>query len=298
MKYRLYVAAAFLILSAPAIAEKPTPKSVPQSAALRPVPKLVEWDDKKFSAKIEAIDYTWAGHRARADFLVSGEKQLIGYYDANRQLTIAYRSAISDPWRYHKLPSWVGWDSHNSVALGVDEAGHIHVMANMHADPLVYFRSEAPWDVRSIVQHKGMVYDEYEKRVTYPHFMNDKQGRLIAKFRTGGSGNGIELYHRFDIASGKWSRMHGGGPFVDGEGERNGYFEGPDLGPDGLFHMIWVWRETPSANTNHDLSYARSKDLENWETSDGKPISLPITLAKAEIVDPVQVANQAWFRRQ
>jgi hypothetical protein len=260
-------------------------------APAKELPRLVEWNDAKFESRIEAIDLTWAGHRVRPDFLVIEDRQIIGYYDSNRQLTIAYRKGLGNPWNYFKLPSWVGWDSHNSVALGVDESGHIHVMANMHADPMVYFRSEQPWNVRSIVQHKGLVNDAYEERVTYPHFMNDRQGRLIAKFRSGGSGNGIELYHRFDTAKQSWSRMHGGGPLVDGEGQRNAYFKGPDMGPDGYYHLTWVWRETPSANTNHDMSYARSKDLENWETSDGKPLALPMKLSNVEIVEPVPVGG-------
>jgi hypothetical protein len=79
--------------------------------------------------------------------------------------------------------------------------------------------------------------------------------------------------------------MHGGRPLADGEGQRNAYFVGPDLGPDGYFHMIWVWRETPSAATNRDLTYARSRDLETWETSAGQAISLPMRWQTGDVVD-------------
>ena len=67
----------------------------------------------------------------------------------------------------------------------------------------------------------------------------------------------------------------------------NAYFVGPEQDKAGMFHVCWVWRNTPNCATNHDLCYARSKDLVHWETSDGRPLSLPITLATAEIVDPV-----------
>ena len=50
--------------------------------------------------------------------------------------------------------------------------------------------------------------------------------------------------------------------------------------------MVWVWRDTPDCATNHDLSYARSKDLVHWETSRGAALSLPITIDNGEIVDP------------
>jgi hypothetical protein len=52
-----------------------------------------------------------------------------------------------------------------------------------------------------------------------------------------------------------------------------------------------VWRNTPDCATNHDLCYARSKDLVHWEQSDGRPQALPITLATAEIVDPLPPGN-------
>src|SRR6185312_15341394 len=73
------------------------------------------------------------------------------------------------------------------------------------------------------------------------------------------------------------------------EGRRNAYFMGPVLGPDQQFHIAWVWRESPMAETNHDLSYARSPDLIHWFRADGEPLTLPIRLKDAEIVDPVPV---------
>jgi hypothetical protein len=51
--------------------------------------------------------------------------------------------------------------------------------------------------------------------------------------------------------------------------------------------MCWVWRDHGGAETNHDLSYARSEDLVHWETSAGEPLELPITLDEADVVDPV-----------
>ena len=54
-----------------------------------------------------------------------------------------------------------------------------------------------------------------------------------------------------------------------------------------IFILVWVWRESGDCSTNHDLSYARSKDLVSWQTSTGKPLTLSITLETCEIVDPV-----------
>ncbi len=238
------------------------------------------------ASEVEAVDLTWSGHRVFAQMIQRGEHQIIAYYDANRQMSIAHRAHQRTPWRYQKVPSFVGWDSHNYVTVDVDEKGYIHVMGNMHNDPLVYFRSTEPWNVRSLKQVDYIISQERDQNVTYPRFMHDREGRLIAIYRLGGSGNGRYYYHRFDTDTLTWSLMHDG-QFFDGEDERGAYYTGPVLGPDGKFHMIWVWRETPSAATNNNLSYVRSPDLVNWEDSNGNQVALPLIRSTGEIVDPV-----------
>src|SRR5690554_1694022 len=79
-----------------------------------------------------AIDTVWAGHYVGFDVLVEDGRIYVGYYDANRQLTIASRPRSGSRWVYHKLQSWLGWDSHNGIALAVDGDGHLHLAANMH----------------------------------------------------------------------------------------------------------------------------------------------------------------------
>ncbi|MDR6625788.1 BNR repeat-containing protein [Caulobacter segnis] len=237
-------------------------------------------------ASVEAIDQVWSGHKVGFALAVSATRLYAGYYDANRQLTIAQRDRDATHWTYAKLDTWLGWDSHNYVALAVDPAGRLHVMANMHSEPLIYFRSAESGDARTLRREAQMVGPEDEARVTYPIFLHDAAGRLIVKYRSGRSGAGDEIYNVLNAKTGTWSRLLST-PLVSGEGKRNAYFVGPVLGPDKMFHIVWVWRDTPDASTNHDLSYARSKDLIHWERSDGQPLSLPITLGKAEIVDPV-----------
>lgn len=238
------------------------------------------------SGQMEAIDHTWSGHRVNPQMIQRGDHQFIVYYDANRQMSIAHRSNETDPWRFHKLPSFVGWDSHNYATVDVDERGYVHVLGNMHADQLVYFRSRLPWDVRSLEQIPEMVDESRERRVTYPDFLHDGEGRLIAVFRIGGSGNGRYFYHRYDSEARRWTLLHGSELF-NGEDERGAYYIGPIEGPDGFFHMVWVWRETPSAATNNTLSYTRSRDLVHWENSNGEPVTLPIVRATGEVIDPV-----------
>lgn len=236
--------------------------------------------------RIEAVDRVWAGHEVPFALVVTDSRIYVGYYDAARQLSVASRPRGSSWWTYVRLPSWVGWDSHNSIAMAVDAEGQLHVAANMHNDPLVYFRTTSAGDVRTLVRVPAMVDAAAERSMTYPVFLKDAAGRLIFKYRDGGSGRGREIYNRLD--GGAWRRLTDA-PLVDGEGKRSAYFVGPVAGPDGWFHLSWVWRDTPDAATNHTLSYARSRDLVRWERSDGTPLPLPIRLGDAEVVDPVPV---------
>ena len=126
-----------------------------------------------------------------------------------------------------------------------------------------------------------------ENRTTYPLFLRGQDDQFLFTYRDGQSGNGNQIYNVYDTKNKTWGRLFDR-PLTDGEGKRNAYFVGPIKGPDGYFHLTWVWRESPDAATNHDLSYARSKDLINWETgANSRPLILPITLEDSDIVDPV-----------
>jgi hypothetical protein len=110
----------------------------------------------------------------------------------------------------------------------------------------------------------------------------------VFRYRDGSSGNGSDLYNIYDPASHAWRRLLDT-PLLDGEGARNAYATEPTLGPDGYFHLVWMWRETPDASTNHTLSYARSRDLVHWENSRGDALKLPITLATSDVIDGAKV---------
>ncbi len=237
--------------------------------------------------QLAEIERVWSGHAVNFAIAVSEKTLYAAYYDAQRKLTVVSRRKAGTKWRQQKLEVVTGWDSHNYVTMALDAAGHLHVTGNMHNDPLVYFRTRRAGDITSLERVPVLVDANLEQRMTYPVFIR-RGDRLVLKYRDGGSGNGNEIYDEYDAASRRWRALLTT-PMVDGEGQRNAYFVGPRLGPDGLFHLAWVWRETPDAETNHDLSYARSRDLVNWERSDGTPLKLPITLKSSEIVDPVPV---------
>lgn len=235
--------------------------------------------------EVAEIAPVWAGHPVRFALLTHGRRQFVAFYDAKRQMCVATRKLDEDEWQIVRLPSRIGWDSHNYITMAVDANDCLHISGNMHCVPLIYFRTSKPLDITSFEQIPAMIGKE-EKRCTYPRFIRGHDGRLIFVYRNGSSGNGSRYFNVYDPKTRRWKRLFDV-PLFDGQGQRNAYFVGPVRDKAGIFHVCWVWRDTPDCNTNHHLSYTRSKDLVNWETSDGRRIELPITFENAEVIDPV-----------
>lgn len=246
------------------------------------------------------IDKIWSAVKVGFALKTHGDIQYVAYYNENRRMVVGMRklgdksfktlilpSESKNPPRRSKVTSTIqGWDSHNYITFAVDKEGYIHLAGNMHVDPLLYFRSTKPNDITTLVQVKSMVGIK-EDRCTYPKFMNSPEGDLIFHYRDGSSGKGDEIYNFYDAKTKTWRRYLEKG-LISGEGKMNAYQNGPVLGPDGWYHLLWMWRDTPDAATNHDLSYARSRDLKNWESAAGDQLELPLKISsKGTIIDPV-----------
>ena len=234
-----------------------------------------------------AIGPCFSAHPVSFSLLTTDLMQFVGFYDHTGQLTVASRMLDSLEWTKITLDERVGWDSHNGIALGRDCMGGLHLSGNMHAAPLVYFRSTRPDDIHSFERVSVMV-GTLENEVTYPQFFYGPEEDLYFGYRHGSSGKGDQIYNHYLASEQRWERLPVK-PIASGEGIRNAYLDGPVYGPDGFFHLCWVWRDDPDCSTNHDVCYARSRDFIHWETSGGIPLELPITVANAEIIDPVPV---------
>ena len=244
----------------------------------------------------------WAGHPVGFALLTAKDRQYVAFYDADRHLTVAARSLAEKRWEFFRLPSAqpdpprgpkqtsavLGWDSHNYVVMAIDSAGQIHLAGNMHDNGLTYYRTREPTAIATFEQVATMTGRD-EDRCTYPLFMTLADGRLVFRYRSGQSGNGNWIVNVFDTATQTW-RRHIDTPLFDGQGKRNAYPLTPMLGPDGFYHVSWVWRETPDCSMNHDLCYARTRDFIHWETAAGDKLNLPLTLSTPGVtVDPVPV---------
>ena len=128
----------------------------------------------------------WAGHSVGFSLLTVNDRQLVGFYDADRRLTVAVRSLGEKGWTFVPLPRHTGWDSHNSIEMAVDRDGFVHLTADMHTSPLVSFRSRhplsEPFTTDSFEPLNRMTGDQ-ESRVTYPRFLHDAAGDLVFMYR-------------------------------------------------------------------------------------------------------------------
>lgn len=216
--------------------------------------------------------------------------QFVAFYDKHHRLTVAQRRLdkhkwFGRQWSFYRLPDVTGWDSHNYIALTADDDGYLHLSADMHVSPLKYFRTTKPWDASTFERIDKMTGLD-ETHCTYPKFLRGATNQLLFTYRSGHSGGGNQIYNVYDLKTKTWQPFLDA-PLTDGLGTNNAYFNGPIRGTNGWYHLAWVWRNTPDAATDHDLTYARSRDLQHWETSDGKPLTLPIRLDNCEIIDPV-----------
>ena len=249
--------------------------------------------------QVITVDKVWAGHPTGFCLLTHGKRQYIAYYNGERNMVVGQRNLDEEGFSLHVMPATyretsrgtstvLGWDSHNYVTLGIDGEGFIHLSGNMHAHPLTYFRSTVPEDISTLEQVWGMVGRE-EQRCTYPKFLPTREGKMIYTYRDGGSGNGNQIYNIYDTGSRAWSRLLDT-PLTDGKGLMNAYISSPQLRSDDWYHTYWVWRDTPDCQTNHDLSYMKSPDLQHWYNAFGQPVELPATYPESPVlVDPIPV---------
>lgn len=231
--------------------------------------------------------------------LLIKDKIYVAYYDPEHFITVASREKEGGEWTHSKPQGeWLSdknrfmhqteFDSHNYLTLAMDNEGHIHLSGNMHKDKLVWFRSEKRHDIHTLVQQTMTGFRE--ESTTYPLFFNGRNGELLFRYRDGESGNGDDIYNRWNESGHFWERLIEQ-PLLSGQGLMNAYSRLPVFGPDNFWHMVWMWRDTPHCETCHDLSYARSPDLLHWFTHDGKPIALPVTQDLGDIIDPAPVEN-------
>jgi len=227
----------------------------------------------------------WAGSSVNvlanqsSTLLTDGNFQYAAFYAADSHLVLARRALNEEKWET-RPSDFTGnvADAHNTVSIGIDGEGYLHVTWNHHANPLNYCRSVAPGSLE--LGPKMAMTGQREQSVTYPMFFREPNGGLLFLYRDGRSGRGNVVLNRYTLKNHAWRQLHEN--LIDGEGARSAYLAAA-IDWTGALHLAWNWRDSSDVATNHDLCYAKSPDGgQTWTTSNGTPLTLPITATTAE----------------
>lgn len=218
----------------------------------------------------------------------------MAFYNTDRKLSIARNMNFGEgsEWVIIELPHVYEkrngvYDNHNTPNIAISpNDGRIHLAFDMHARNLRYIISDESAATVSDAEFNAGLFsttrDYLESgrialpKVTYPRFFLGDNDNLFFMYRTGGSGNG-DTYMAQYKGDGFWNKpfeiIDGNVGSHDGSDDRCAYFNDVHF-KDGKIYLTWVWRETPDAETNHDLMFAYSDDNgQSWKSSSGATIS-------------------------
>lgn len=185
-------------------------------------------------------------------------------------------------------------DAHNSISLGIDREGCLHMSYDHHGTRLRYRRSINSHDIASWTDELSMT-GAYEDKVTYPTFiLPHHEFPLTMLYRDGTHNKGSARIKVYEENEKSWKDYPTA--ILSGADNQpwtsNAYWNHPAIGADGSLHLSFVWRtemlgEQQLVN-NVNIGYAWSPDNGvSWFTSLGKPCRLPITQVNAETVWPI-----------
>lgn len=243
----------------------------------------------------------WAGNTINTvifrhhGILTYDNTQYTAFYVDTHTLRLVQRDLLSDTLKTFDLPGEYNLrDAHNSISMGIDRSGHLHISYDHHATQLRYRHSLNPADISAWTEELSMTGD-HEEKVTYPTFILPHHGfPLTFLYRDGVHDKGTARIKTYDEATQTWTNHPQA--ILSGSEQKpwtsNAYWNHPALGSDGSLHLSFVWRthtlgEEQRIN-NINIGYACSHDNGlTWQTSQKRPYKLPITQVNAETIHPV-----------
>jgi hypothetical protein len=226
---------------------------------------------------------TWGGNQYTAFYVDEGTLRVV-----RRTLTTNHIATHDIAGQYNLR------DAHNSISLGIDRAGYLHISYDHHATKLRYRRSSQPNAIAEWTDELTMTGAD-EDRVTYPTFILPRANHpLTMLYRDGGHNKGSARLKTYDEQTKSWTDRPT--PILSGAEHKpwtsNAYWNHPAIGSDGSLHLSFVWRTDTIGEqqlvNNVNIGYAWSPDNGvNWFTSRGQACKLPMTQVNAETVWPV-----------
>ncbi|MCU4163424.1 LamG-like jellyroll fold domain-containing protein [Carboxylicivirga caseinilyticus] len=210
--------------------------------------------------------------------------QYITYWNQSAHVCMARKKLPSGSWEEIEFTDFTSShdlsDNHYNISFGIcANDGTIHISYDHHNDALHYRKStvdltndpdNANWSTASFGANQGYLItgsyitasSPYYGGVTYPRFISKPDGNLLFEYRSGNSGDGNSHLYEYN---GEWTYigeyMHGRTGTSTDYSSKCGYINGLHYTPGGTrLHVSLVWRETPTASTNHEVYYAYSDD--------------------------------------
>ena len=221
--------------------------------------------------------------------------QYTAFYVDESTLRVIQRHLESDNLHIYDIKGQFNLkDAHNSISLGIDRDGCLHMSYDHHVTRLRYRRSLNAHDISGWTDELPMT-GAYEDRVTYPTFILPRhEFPLTMLYRDGSHNKGSARIKIYDEEERSW-KDHPVAILSGADNKpwtSNAYWNHPAIGTDGSLHLSFVWRTEMLGEkqliNNVNIGYAWSPDNGiSWFTSLGKPCKLPMTQANAETVWPV-----------
>jgi hypothetical protein len=224
-----------------------------------------------------------------------GRFQFTAFYVDQHTLRVVRRDLSDDTLDiFDLLGEYKLSDAHNSISLGCDREGYIHMSYDQHSTRLRYRRSAEPLDIQAWGDEIAMT-GLHEDHVAYPSLiLPTKSQPLLLLYRDGTWNKGTAWIKVYNEASRCWSDRPT--PILSGADQRpwtcNAYWNHPITGSDGSLHLSFVWRThclgAEQRINNINVCYARSYVYGlSWQTSLGRHYKLPVTPVNAETVHPI-----------
>lgn len=235
-------------------------------------------------------------------FATFGNYEFVAFYDRTQgsdlaSVKIGRRLIGSSTWTVvdtGKVPNSIT-DDHDTVAIAVDGAGHLHMSWGMHNNHMNYVVSSGRVDgatfslpAFSTPSVWSNVSDTSYNSATYPEFYKvPGTGDLLFTYRQGGvgggSGNGDQYYVRYDAATGTFGTKT---KVINGQADSvNAYLNTHVYTSTGNLLVSWTWRSTPAFQSNQNIMFAQSPDNgATWFKQDGSPFTLPITMGQGGVI--------------
>lgn len=230
--------------------------------------------------------------------LTIGNTQYTAFYASESCIKIIKRRAGHEIESFELPGIYNLSDAHNSISLGYDRLLRLHITYDHHGTRLKYRRATHPESIDEWTSERVMT-GRYEEQVTYPTFINSREGHpLTILYRDGTWNKGCARIKTYDEDADLWADRDG--PVLSGKDERpwtcNAYWNHPAVGLNGTLHLSYVWRTDSIGHeqriNNINVCYARSHDNGlTWETSLGQPYNLPITPVNTETIYAVSPGN-------